>query len=73
MFQKILQLMYEKAGLKGVANFFPVDFNPIDTNDIIDNHKNLMKRICYKVMFGLIKKIFIGLLTDLVNRSNRTK
>ena len=24
-------------------------------------------------MFGLIKKIFIGLLTDLVNRSNRTK
>ena len=53
--------------------FFPVDFNPIDTNDIIDNHKNLMKRICYKVMFGLIKKIFIGLLTDLVNRSNRTK
>ena len=32
-----------------------------------------MKRTLYKVMFGLIKKIFIGLLNSLVNRSNHTK
>ena len=24
----------KKTGLKGVVNFFSVDFNPIDTNDI---------------------------------------
>ena len=26
--------MEKKTGLKGVVNFFSVDFNPIDTNDI---------------------------------------
>ena len=34
----------EKTGLKGVVKFFSVDFNPIDTNDILDIHKYLMKR-----------------------------
>ena len=29
--------------LKGPINFFSVDFNPIDTNDILDIHKYLMK------------------------------
>ena len=33
-----------KAGLKGAVKFFSVDFNPIDTNDILDIHKYLMKR-----------------------------
>ena len=32
-----------------------------------------MKRTWYKIMFGSIKKIFIGLLTGLVNGSNHTK
>ena len=32
-----------KMGLKGVVKFFSVDFNPIDTNDILDIHKYLMK------------------------------
>ena len=32
-----------------------------------------MKRTWYKIMFGLIKKIFTGLLTGLVNESNHTK
>ena len=74
MFQKILQLIiWKKTGLTGVLNFFSVDFNPIDTNDILDIHKYLMKRTWYKIMFGLIKKIFIGLLTGLVNGSNHTK
>ena len=45
----------------------------IYTNDILDIHKYLMKRTWYKIMFGLIKKIFIGLLTGLVNGSNLAK
>ena len=32
-----------KTGLKGILNFFSVGFNPIDTNDILDTHKYLMK------------------------------
>ena len=32
-----------------------------------------MKRTWCKILFGLIKKIFIGLLTGLVNGSNHTK
>ena len=34
----------KKTGLKGVVNFFSVDFNPINTNDILGIHKYLMKR-----------------------------
>ena len=26
----------KKTGLKGIVKFFYVDFNPIDTNDILD-------------------------------------
>ena len=44
----------KKTKLKGVLNFFSVGFNPIDTNDILDNHKYLMKRTWYKIMFRLI-------------------
>ena len=36
--------MKKKTGLKGTVNFFSVDFNPIDANDILDVHKYLMKR-----------------------------
>ena len=32
-----------------------------------------MNRTWYKIMFGLILKIFIGLLTGLVNGSNHKK
>ena len=35
----------KKTGLKGIANFFSDYFNPIDTNDILDIHKYLMKAI----------------------------
>ena len=34
----------KKSGLKGAINFFSVDFNPIDTNDILNIHKYLIKR-----------------------------
>ena len=29
----------KKAELKGVVNFFSLDFNPIETEDILDIHK----------------------------------
>ena len=32
-----------KTGLKGIVNYFSVDFNPIDTEDILDIYKYLMK------------------------------
>ena len=53
--------------------FFSVDFNPIDTNDTLDIHKYSIKRTRYEIMFGLIKKILIGFLTDIVSASNHTK
>ena len=34
----------KKTGLKGTVKFFSVDFNPIDTNNILDIHRYLMKR-----------------------------
>ena len=34
----------KNTGLKGVVNFFSVDLNPIDTNNILDIHKYFMKR-----------------------------
>ena len=36
--------LQKQIGLKEVVNFFPVDFNLIDTSDILDIHKYLMKR-----------------------------
>ena len=52
----------KKTGLGGLDIFFSVDFNPIDTNNILDIHKCLMRRTWCKIKFGLTKKIFIGLL-----------
>ena len=59
MFQKILQLIIWKKDKKRVVKFYSVDFNPIDINNALDIHKYLMKRTWYKIMFELIKKIFI--------------
>ena len=69
----MLQKYINSNQLKVVIKCFSIDFNPIDTNDIWNNHKYLMKRTSYKMMFGLIEKIFIGLYSGLVNGSNRTK
>ena len=63
----------KKTGLKRVVNFFSVDFDSIETNDILDIHKYLMKGTWYKKMFGLIKKIFIRLSTGTVSASNYKK
>ena len=56
-----------------MVKFFSLDFNPIDTDDILDIPNDLMKSTWYKIIIGLIKKIFIGLLTSIFNASNRTK
>ena len=64
-FKRFYNYKYEKNAIKGVVKLFSVDFNPIDTNNFFDIHKYLMKRTCYKIIFGLIKKIFVGLLTSL--------
>ena len=68
MFQKILQLIiWKKTGLN--SNFFSVDFNPIDTNNILHIHKYLIKRTCYKITFGIVEKLFVVLLASIVNVS----
>ena len=46
----------KKTGLKRVVIFFSVYYNPIDSNDILDIHKYLIKPTLYQIMFGLIKK-----------------
>ena len=58
MFQKILQSIIwkakqqqqqqQKTELKGSAKFFSVDYTSINTNDILDIHKYLTKRIVIK-------------------------
>ena len=59
----------KRTGLRGILKCFFVDFNLIDTNDILDINKYLVKKTWCKIMFGLIEKIFIGSLTGLVNGS----
>ena len=62
-----------KTVLKRVVKFFPADFNPIETSNILDICKYLMKKTWSKIMFGLSKKIFIVLLSNIVNGFNHTK
>ena len=59
--------------MKGVVNFFSVDFNHIDANDILDTPKYLMKKRWHKIMLGIIKKMFIVLLSNIVNKSHYIK
>ena len=50
-----------KSGWKGVIKFFSVDFSPIDTNDVLDIHKYLMKRTRYKMI--ILASILLFLLS----------
>ena len=59
--------------IKNKCKIVSDDFNPIDTNDILDIHKYLMKWRWYKIMFVVILKIFVVLLSNIVNGSNHTK
>ena len=51
----------EKTGLKEVLKVFSFDYNAIDTNNILDMHRYLMKETWKR--FGFIKKMFVGLLS----------
>ena len=42
-----------KTRLKESVNFFSVDYRSINTDEILDIYRNLMKD-CYKIMFGII-------------------
>ena len=55
----------KKTGLKGGIKVFSVNYNAIDTNNILDIHIYLMKETWYKM--------FIILLISVVNVSNHTK
>ena len=48
IFENILQLAISNS-IKWNCKFFPVDFNPFDTNDFLDTHKYLMKRKRYNI------------------------
>ena len=57
----------KKAVLKGVVKFFSVDFNPIDTNDILDIHKYLISIYIHKYIIQsafreAIKNVCLNLL-----------
>ena len=66
-------MIREKTRLKGIVKPFSVDFNLIDTYDILDINKYLMKGTWCKIMFGIIKKMLIVLLRNIVDGSNHTK
>ena len=58
-FQRILQLIiWKNTGLKEIAEFFSVDFDPIDTNNILDIHRYLIKVKWYKIIFW-VKKVYV--------------
>ena len=76
----------KETGLKGLVEFFSIgriwyfwysywffSINLVDTNDTLDTHKCLMKITWHKIMFGLIKDIFIELLSSIVNAFTHTK
>ena len=63
----------KKTGLNRYVYNFSVDYNIIDTSNIIDIHEYLIKKTWYKIMFRLIKKILMELLISIVNASNHTK
>ena len=49
---------------------FSVNYNPINNNDILDIQRNLMKETSCKIMFTIIKKMFIVLFISLINTSS---
>ena len=54
-----------KTGLNNYVHDFFVDYNTIDNSIIINIHNYLMKKTQNIVIFGFIKKMFIGLLTNI--------
>ena len=52
---------------------FCFDYRALNTSNIIDILKYFMKKTWSKIIFGLLKKLFIGFSTGLVNGSNHKK
>ena len=50
--------MKKKTRLKASVKFFSVAFNPIDTNDILDLHKYLMKKNMIKKCLEFWKIVY---------------
>ena len=63
----------KKAVLNGYVYEFSVHYTIIDNSNIISIHKYLMKKTWYKIMYGIIKKMFIVGLSSIVNAFNYTK
>ena len=57
--------------MKGIVKLYPVDFNPIDTDDTLDIHRYLMKEIYYKTNIWI--KCCTGLLISITDLSNLRK
>ena len=55
------------------TNFLLILILFTDTSNIADIHKYLMKKKRYKIMFQIIFKMCIILLSSIVNVSNHTK
>ena len=71
--QKIFQpITWKKKGLNKCVYDFSVDYKTFATSDIIDI-QNVNENTWYKIMFGIILKMFIMLLTSLANASSHTK
>ena len=66
------KLMVLRIFTKFFYNFYVHD-NIIDSSNIINLHKYFTKKTWCKIIFGLIKNIFIGLLIDTVNELNNAK
>ena len=62
----------KKTVLNEYVYEFSFDYNSIDTSNIINIHKYLMKNHDIKLCLEFFQKMFTGLLTSLVNASNHT-
>ena len=43
--------VYEKTGLNRVVKVFSIDYNAVNTSNILDIHRYLMKETSYEIMF----------------------
>ena len=63
----------EITGLNGYVYDFSVDYKTLDTKNIINIHKYLMKKYDIKYCLGQLKKCLLDYQRGLVNTSNNTK
>ena len=69
MFQKKFSVDNLKmTGLYGYVYDFTVDYESIDVAETFYICKYLMQKTWHKIMFGFIKKVFIGLLSVCTTR-----